>query len=125
MLPPMAHRSPERCATGGPSASPRITHMRGACRRVRRERLANLAPLFLILFGTGIRFRSALSSVAAQIGGLDSEILFAGAQDNLAGLDQINVRLSRNLIGRGEVSVVLIADGKTANPVKINIAGQA
>jgi len=50
---------------------------------------------------------------------------FAGAQDNLAGLDQINVRLSRNLIGRGEVSVVLIADGKTANPVKINIAGQA
>jgi hypothetical protein len=30
-----------------------------------------------------------------------------------------------NLIGRGEVSVVLIADGKTANPVKINIAGQA
>jgi hypothetical protein len=40
-------------------------------------------------------------------------------------LDQINVRLSRNLIGSGEVSVVLIADGKTANPVKINIAGQA
>jgi uncharacterized protein (TIGR03437 family) len=37
------------------------------------------------------------------------------------GLDQANVRLPRNLIGRGEVDVALVVDGKTANTVRIGI----
>jgi hypothetical protein len=36
-------------------------------------------------------------------------------------LDQITVIVSRSLIGRGEVAVVLMVDGKTANTVKIAI----
>ena len=37
------------------------------------------------------------------------------------GLDQINAALPRSLIGRGEMDLVLMVDGKTANTVKINI----
>ncbi|MGH9839997.1 MAG: hypothetical protein ACREEM_14530, partial [Blastocatellia bacterium] len=77
--------------------------------------------VFLVLFGTGIRFRSALSNVSATIGGSGSEVLFAGAQGTLVGLDQINLRIPRSLIGRGEVDVALIADGKAANTLRVNV----
>ncbi|MGH9840644.1 MAG: hypothetical protein ACREEM_17845, partial [Blastocatellia bacterium] len=77
--------------------------------------------VFLIAFGTGIRFRSSLSAVTASIGGANAEVLFAGAQGGLVGLDQINLRISRNLAGRGDVDVALTADGKTANTMKVNI----
>ncbi|GEM_PF-1269831 len=80
--------------------------------------------VFLILFGTGIRFRAALSAVNARIGGpngVDAQVAFAGAQGGFVGLDQVNVRLSRSLIGRGEVDVTLMADGRAANTVKVAI----
>ncbi len=75
----------------------------------------------LILFGTGIRYRSALSSVSARIGGTDAQVLYAGAQGDFIGLDQINVNIPRSLAGRGEVDIVLMADGKPANTVKAHI----
>jgi uncharacterized protein (TIGR03437 family) len=60
--------------------------------------------------------------ITVQVGGLYSgPINYAGAQGDFAGLDQINARLSRSLIGRGEVSVVLTVDGKGANPVTIHL----
>lgn len=77
--------------------------------------------VFLILFGTGIRSRSALSAVTAGIGGTSSEVLFAGAQGGFVGLDQVNVRLARTLIGRGEVDLALSVDGAAANTVRVNI----
>ncbi|MGE0127072.1 MAG: choice-of-anchor D domain-containing protein [Blastocatellales bacterium] len=77
--------------------------------------------LFLILFGTGWRFRSSLPAVTCGIGGVNSEVLFAGAQGDFVGLDQMNVRLARSLAGRGEVDVVVIVDGKPANTVRINV----
>jgi uncharacterized protein (TIGR03437 family) len=77
--------------------------------------------VFLVLFGTGIRFRSALTNVTATIGGVSSEVLFAGPQGMLVGLDQVNLRIPRSLGGRGEVDVALLADGKPANLVKVNI----
>jgi uncharacterized protein (TIGR03437 family) len=77
--------------------------------------------LFLTLYGTGIRFRSSLSGVSATIGGVNSEVLFAGPQGSFVGLDQVNLRIPRTLAGRGEVDVVLTADGKTANALKANI----
>jgi uncharacterized protein (TIGR03437 family) len=49
------------------------------------------------------------------------EVLYAGAQGAFAGLDQVNVRLSRNLAGRGLVDVLLTVDGKMANTVKIHM----
>ncbi len=77
--------------------------------------------VFLILFGTGIRFRSSQAGVTAMIGGAEAQVLFADVQGGLIGLDQVNARIPRSLIGRGEVDVALTADGKTANTVKVNI----
>jgi gluconolactonase len=77
--------------------------------------------LFLLLYGTGIRGRSALSAVNVKIGGVDAEVLYAGAQNDFQGLDQINVRVPRALVGRGEVDVALTADGQASNMVRINI----
>jgi len=77
--------------------------------------------VFLSLFGTGVRNRSALANVIAKIGGANAEVLFAGSQGGFAGLDQVNARLSRDLLGRGEVDVVVTVDGKVANIVRINI----
>ncbi|MGH9844828.1 MAG: hypothetical protein ACREEM_39430, partial [Blastocatellia bacterium] len=53
--------------------------------------------------------------------GVDAQVTFAGAQGGFAGLDQVNVRLSRSLIGRGEVDVALTVDGQAANTVKVCI----
>jgi uncharacterized protein (TIGR03437 family) len=77
--------------------------------------------LFLVAFGTGFRNRSALSAVTAAIGGANADVLFAGAQGDFAGLDQANIAIPRSLAGRGNVDVVLRADGKTANAVTINV----
>ncbi|MGH9935764.1 MAG: hypothetical protein ACREAM_05925 [Blastocatellia bacterium] len=77
--------------------------------------------VFLILFGTGFRFRSALSAVSVKIGGADMEVPYAGEAPGFIGLDQSNARLSRSLIGRGEMDVALMVDGKTANTVRVAI----
>lgn len=77
--------------------------------------------VFLVLYGTGIRFRSSLAGVTASVGGTNSEVLFADTAPGFFGLDQVNSRLARSLIGRGEVDVVLTVDGKPANTVSIRI----
>ena len=60
-------------------------------------------------------------AVNVTVGGVSSDVLYAGAAPGLVGLDQVNLRLSRSLAGRGEVEVALSADGKAANPVRITI----
>jgi uncharacterized protein (TIGR03437 family) len=77
--------------------------------------------VFLILYGTGVRFRSSLSAVNAQVGGVNAQVSYAGAQGYFVGLDQVNILLPRSLAGRGDVDVVLAADGETANTVTIHI----
>ena len=57
--------------------------------------------------------------VTVQIGNREAEVLYAGAQGVLVGLDQINVLLPRSLAGSGEVIVTVTVDGKVANPVKL------
>ncbi|MCI0391789.1 MAG: hypothetical protein MOB07_23850, partial [Acidobacteria bacterium] len=71
----------------------------------------------LILYGTGIRFRSSLGAVRSKIGGLDTEVVYAGLQGFFVGVDQVNIRLPRSLAGRGDVDIVLTVDGQTANTV--------
>ncbi len=77
--------------------------------------------VFLVLFGAGLRQRSSLSAVSCAIGGVNSEVLYAGPAQAFAGLDQVNVRLPRSLAGRGEVDVSLSVDGKAANTVRVSI----
>jgi uncharacterized protein (TIGR03437 family) len=77
--------------------------------------------VYLVLFGTGLRFRSSPTAAILRVGGVDAPVLFAGAQGDLAGLDQVNARLPRELGGRGEVDVVLTVESKTANMVSVNV----
>lgn len=77
--------------------------------------------VILVLFGTGYRNRLANGTVGVTIGGTNAEVLFAGPQGDLVGLDQLNVRLPRTLAGRGEVELVFTVDGRAANSMRINI----
>lgn len=77
--------------------------------------------VFLVVFGSGFRFRTALTAVTATIGGTSAEVLYAGLTPGLIGLDQSNIRIPRSLAGRGEVDLILTIDGKVANTVRVNI----
>jgi len=77
--------------------------------------------VFLAVFGTGFRGRSALSNALATVGGVNAPVVYAGLAPGLVGLDQGNIQLDRSLTGKGEVDVILTVDGKTANAVRINI----
>jgi uncharacterized protein (TIGR03437 family) len=78
--------------------------------------------LFLILFGTGFRQRSTLANVSATIGGTDATVDFAGAQGELAGLDQANLQIPPSLAGRqATLNVIFRVDGKAANTVQIAV----
>ncbi|NOT60211.1 MAG: hypothetical protein HOP19_08295, partial [Acidobacteria bacterium] len=76
--------------------------------------------LFLIVFGTGFRHRNASSAATATISDATAEVLFAGAQGSLIGVDQLNLRLPRTLAGRGNTDLATRVDGKTANAVTIS-----
>lgn len=78
--------------------------------------------VFLILFGTGLRGRSSLSTATALIGGENAEVLYVGPQGDFVGLDQVNVRLPRTLAGRGEVDLALTVDGRASNIVRASFA---
>ncbi len=77
--------------------------------------------VFLVLYGTGIRHRSALGAVSVSTGGTASPALFAGAQGGYVGLDQVNTLLPRGLAGRGDIDVAVSVDGVAANSVRINM----
>lgn len=77
--------------------------------------------VYLVLFGTGLRFRSGLQGVTVKLDTANGNVIYAGGQTGLAGLDQINVGIPRSLIGKGDIDVVLTVDGKTANTVRVNI----
>ncbi|MGH9839218.1 MAG: hypothetical protein ACREEM_10580 [Blastocatellia bacterium] len=77
--------------------------------------------VFLILFGSGVRGRTALSAVTAAIGGANAEVGFAGAHPTLVGVDQINLRIPRTLAGRGDVEVTVTVEDKAANPLQVRI----
>ena len=72
-------------------------------------------------FGTGLRKNSGLANVHATVAGGDAPVLFAGAQPQFAGLDQLNVQVPPSLRGRGDVSVVFNVDGQSSNTVTINV----
>lgn len=76
--------------------------------------------VFLIIYGTGWRGRSSLSAVTTNLGGTSAEVLYAGAQGDFVGLDQVNLRVPGSMRGRGEVNLVLTVDGRSANSVMLN-----
>jgi len=92
----------------------------------------NGKPNILVLYGTGFRHAEATNpnddngvaeSVRVTIGGQTARVLFAGAQGQFAGLDQINVEIPSSLAGSGprRVEVVVSLNGVEANRVTILI----
>jgi uncharacterized protein (TIGR03437 family) len=78
--------------------------------------------VYLLLFGTGIRGRTALAAVTATVGGVAAPVVYAGAQNEYPGLDQVNVGpLPRILAGRGEVPIRVVVDGTEAPAVTVAI----
>ena len=75
----------------------------------------------LALFGTGWRQVSSVANVEIKIGGIDCPVEYASKQTTIEGLDQINVRLPRSLIGKGNATVEVRVEGSRANPVQIRI----
>jgi uncharacterized protein (TIGR03437 family) len=77
--------------------------------------------IILVLYGSGLRFRSALSAVTVEAGGINLPVDYAGAAPGLQGVDQVNVMLPATLSGRGDTNLSLTADGRTSNIVQLNI----
>jgi uncharacterized protein (TIGR03437 family) len=75
--------------------------------------------LYLVLYGTGIRNRSAESNVACAINGTNLPVTYAGPQTEFAGLDQVDVLLPASFRGLGSVSLTLLVDGQRSNTATI------
>ncbi len=89
----------------------------------------NGKPNYVVLFGTGIRNATALNpgdengvaeSMRITIDGIETKVLYAGAQGQYVGLDQINIELPATLQGGGRrVEVVITLNGVEANRITI------
>jgi uncharacterized protein (TIGR03437 family) len=75
-------------------------------------------PLFLALFGTGIR---GGKNVTVTVGGQSVPVLYAGSELVFPGLDQVNIPILLTLRGAGTVDVVVTVDGQPSNPVQVLI----
>jgi uncharacterized protein (TIGR03437 family) len=75
--------------------------------------------LFLDLYATGVR---GSSSVQVLLGPDPVTPLFAGAQPQFAGLDQVTFELPRSLAGAGKIEVVVVSGGVRSNAVELNFA---
>jgi uncharacterized protein (TIGR03437 family) len=79
-------------------------------------------PVFLVVYATGVRNRSAVENVQAAIGGINVPVTYAGpAGDRVAGLDQVNIRLTTEFKGNTDGRLTLTVDGVLANPVRVEV----
>ena len=74
--------------------------------------------VYLTLYGTGIRNHTG--AIACSINRISIPVIYAGAQGQYEGLDQVNIGPLAHLSGSGEVDLVLIVDGQSSNPVRVN-----
>jgi len=75
----------------------------------------------LVLYGTGIQNRAALSDVTVSIGSQKLPATYAGASPNYAGEDQVDVLLPATLSGSGTVNVSVSVSGIVSNVVTVDI----
>jgi len=68
-----------------------------------------------------LRFRSDLAAAKLFFGDIMTGVLYAGAQGDFVGLDQINVLIPPELTARGDIVIKLEVDGKTSNLLMINL----
>jgi uncharacterized protein (TIGR03437 family) len=89
----------------------------GSCRAVELE-LVEDGTNVLVLYATGIR-NARLGDVTARADSIEVPVQYAGAQSEVAGLDQINLLLPATLAGRGTLRLDIAAAGRSANPVTL------
>ena len=56
-----------------------------------------------------------------MIGGIRVPVLYADAQTQFAGLDQVNVALTLDVRGIGETDLIVTVDGQPSKAVRINV----
>ena len=76
--------------------------------------------IYLVLYGTGIRNRSASAGVVCMVNGTAVPVEYAGAQSAFPGLDQVNLQLPASL-GTGALSVSLMVDGQASNAIAVTL----
>jgi len=79
------------------------------------------ATVYLVLYGTGFRNRSALANTSVTIGDQTVTPTYAGAQNQFSGLDQINVPIPASMAHAGLVNVTFTADNVPSNTVTVQI----
>jgi uncharacterized protein (TIGR03437 family) len=93
-----------------------VVRLRAGIQTVEQTSKIDMGPLTddvcLVLYGSGIRSRSSLENVSASIAGMTVPVLYAGAQGQLPGVDQLNFRLPHSLAGAGATLLELAIDGK-------------
>jgi uncharacterized protein (TIGR03437 family) len=82
--------------------------------------------VYLALFGTGFRNRSSIDAVtvtmsSATLSSVYTPTLYAGAQSQFPGLDQINVQIPPAFAGAGKATINVTVNGVAANPVYVTI----
>jgi uncharacterized protein (TIGR03437 family) len=78
-------------------------------------------PVYLSLYGTGLRGVQSRQEVTLTIGGVPAEVLFAGPHSQYIGLDQVNVVIPAALRGRGAVDIAVLVGQNSSNTVSIAI----
>jgi uncharacterized protein (TIGR03437 family) len=74
--------------------------------------------VYATLFLSGI---ADSPSVKATVGGVATDVVYAGPQGEYPGLSQVNILLPRAVAGKGKVDIVLRVDGKMANAVNVTV----
>jgi len=74
--------------------------------------------VYLIVYGSGL---GNGKTATATIGGMVTDVVYAGPQGVYSGLDQYNILIPRALAGMGKVDVVVTAGGKSSNAVNVSI----
>ena len=82
--------------------------------------------VYVLMYGTGMRGRSAPGNISAKLGNITKSLNPNDFEDAFAapgfiGLDQANVLLPRTLVGAGLINLTLTIDGKTSNTVQLRI----
>ena len=78
------------------------------------------STVYVSLYGTGIRGPGGAPQAGCTVRGVAVPVLYAGAQTQYQGLDQVDISLPAALAGRGESDVVLTVNGQTANTVTLS-----
>ncbi|NOT61602.1 MAG: hypothetical protein HOP19_15400 [Acidobacteria bacterium] len=82
---------------------------------------------YLVLFGSGIRGRQVPLSEVVASGAHPATVLYAGSQLQIAGLDQVNIRLPKELAGQGLINLRLLFNDpehyRESNTVEVRLGG--